>query len=418
MSGELSTIKPGQESIETAVSELKRCEGKNDIAALSNRHLKDSVYGVFLDKGYRGFDEDFLKIYSDVLVEKGKSTTFRAIYQVYIDEFDETSPVTNLLSKALIRMQDLASQEKKDIINNYRLLEPGQVGQQIGDIILEQEDPKTWLERIIGLQDGAAYKSIGFSVMKSVMNFISTSGNRISKKELDKIIHWVSRDNDYRFKFNQEIIINGIMNNVLKNRVDKQQKKQIQNFFLKVFGDPRFSRNDRKWDNVDKNAKKKFIRWLTDDSLDIFLEIIGQTAYPEHWEKRKEFWTQYRNASYIDEAYVVFGPVAKRKAESLYRDTRDEAYRACGKIRNPSQKDQSALLMRMGKDVIISEGSHNKKLHIWKSKKNAPKFYQEEYSRDSLKNDSDFTERHDPHGKWCEKAAEFIRKASGNRVRI
>ena len=61
MAGDLATIVPGIDIIEEAVDSLKKCRIEADIKSISNKKLKNSIYGVFLDDNHRGFDQDFIQ---------------------------------------------------------------------------------------------------------------------------------------------------------------------------------------------------------------------------------------------------------------------------------------------------------------------------------------------------------------------
>lgn len=416
MVGDLATIVPGFDIVEEAVGSLKKCRTESDIKLISNKKLKNSIYGVFLDDNLRDLDKDFIQSYVNVLVEKGKRIIFRALFHVYINSFDESTWKSQLLASALKKMKVLANERQSKIIDQYQLLEPGKIENALGSIVLFRDNPIAWLEEEIGLVDGASNSSLAFPAMKGAMRNLASSKQKINADVLSKIMNWVSEDDTYQFQFGSEFIIDGIMLNVQKNGIDEIDKKNIENFFLKVFSDPRFSENHSNWSKVNKGVKDEFIRWLTKSSLDIFLEIIGKTAYPVHWEKRREFWTRYMDANYVDAAYVVLGPNAKDKAVQLYNKTKNEAYKGCGEIINPDSKDQSTLLMKMG-NVYISEGSHMKTLHIWKGKDDAPDFFNRSYKKLELESKSDFKTAHDQPGRWCNKAAKFIREASGNRIR-
>lgn len=416
MVGDLATIVPGSDIVEEAVGSLKKCRTESDIKAISNKKLKNSIYGVFLDDNLRELDKDFIQTYLNVLAEKGKRIIFRALFHVYINSCNEDSWKSRLLASALKNMKSLANERQSKIIDQYQLLEPRHIEKTLGSVVLDRDNPKAWLEEEIGLVDGAAYKSLAFPAMKGAMNNLATSNQKITADVMSKIMNWVSEEDTYQFQFGSESIIDGIMLNVQKNGIDEIDKKNIENFFLKVFSDPRFSENQSNWSKVNRGVKDEFIRWLTKSSLEIFLAIIGKTAYPEHWKKRREFWTKYMDANYVEAAYVVLGPVAKEKAKQLYNRTKNEAYKGCGEITNPDSPDQSTLLMKMG-NIYISEGSHNKTLHIWKGRDNAPDFYNRSYRKLELESNSDFKTAHDKPGRWCGKAARFLREASGNRIR-
>jgi len=415
MLGDLAFDIPNQDSIQEALNIISANPTREALLAHSNKILRNGVYGIFMDDTEEKFDREFLKDYVNVLVGKGKKLFFRALFTVYRERFDEKSWVTKILADALRHMIHLASDNARNAIEDYKLLDISHVSSVLGKEILETNDPKSWLVDTLGLINPVAAYGLSLAALKGTMSELTERNYELNEPIVKKIQSWVTHDNNYEFGEKCELVIDGMLLPCGNMTLDVNTKKCIENFLLKVFKDPRFLKNRNTWLHVSEDAKKLFLGWLTKSSLDVFLRIIDDAAYATHWKHRREFWSRYIDGNYVDEAYVVLGPISIGMANRLYQETKDEAYKCCGEILNPSLKDHSVLLLKMG-NIVVSEGSHQKKVHVWNNNKNAPEFYENEYVRFKLESKSDFNTHHDIYGRWREKVGDFIKTNSGNRI--
>lgn len=148
-----------------------------------------------------------------------------------------------------------------------------------------------------------------------------------------------------------------------------------------AYGDPRKERPEF-WMLVGDDARKVMLRWLAGRSMEAFIEVVTRAeaggGHREQWSSRRRFWMGMHKRGRIDEAWVAFTKDARSIAGRLFRETHDPAYSAFG-MQEGSRKDTCLLIMRVGKMIIV-EGSHNFRVHIFsEDKTDAPKLYAQHY---------------------------------------
>lgn len=206
-----------------------------------------------------------------------------------------------------------------------------------------------------------------------------------------------------------------------KARVSDEMKRELLDFFLKQYGDPRVDRaREFQWGGVSERAISVILGWLAGDSLRDFMLILKNTA-DEIWRFREKFWMAYYDRGFIDEAWLVLGQGAVFQARRNSDPKKPMYY---GELRGASF-DQSVLLLKIG-GLIFTEWSHNGSLRAYReSDKFAPRLYKAGYHAADLKivESLDFHDgmnlqpqlRHinSEGGNWQRKARDFIRRHVG-----
>ena len=182
---------------------------------------------------------------------------------------------------------------------------------------------------------------------------------------------------------------------------------RIKTFLMQHLGDPRFV--SQTWQSVTDQARNIILSWLVKAALEDFFEILSTTA-DEIWEDRRDFWSAYLNRGYIQEAWVILGTNAFKRARHHFHGGVTHA-RLAGAYSN-----QSVLLMRIN-GLIIAEWSHNGKCRIWNQRESqdkragVPQLYLKEYRAEELRTAADFEQVHGGSNRatWQRKVHDYIR---------
>jgi hypothetical protein len=166
---------------------------------------------------------------------------------------------------------------------------------------------------------------------------------------------------------------------------DSAQKKRIQDFMLRHYGDPRI--RPQRWTGVSDPARSVMRRWLVKVVLDQFLDVIDDVvkdeAHRRQWKYRRAFWLAYFNREAIIEADVLFGPDCLSRTKQLFgRDA------PCASVEGvPGRQvysDHAVLLMRIGR-LVVADWSHNACWCVWReTDRSAPRFGQARYLGDDV----------------------------------
>lgn len=204
---------------------------------------------------------------------------------------------------------------------------------------------------------------------------------RPDRSSYERLIQFLfySGDSKGDFRFSSGVAANAFVGAMLGPWKVEPPSADLQRWIIKrvldAFDDPRLTVG--KWEGVDQEYIGLLKRWLAQESLEQFLNIVDQsiTDFDKRrmWSYRRPFWTSYFEAGLIQEAWVLFGRDATRIAKAAARENPEFA--SSYGFLDSTDKSHSVLLMKIG-DITIAEWSHNGKCWIWQAGFNAPKLYQ------------------------------------------
>ena len=163
---------------------------------------------------------------------------------------------------------------------------------------------------------------------------------------------------------------------------DKTTRDKFLSLLIGLYRDPRLLPGG--WGPRMRKTETIVRRWLTEQSLRQFLDIVDRVAVERMWKYRRAFWEAVYNSEIIQEAWPIFDA-----------DGAEEARRAFGKQvtfgqfqrggAKQIQRGHTVLLLRVGRG-LVADWSHNGKCNIWNDAeaKGAPKLYNARYTSDEV----------------------------------
>jgi hypothetical protein len=121
-------------------------------------------------------------------------------------------------------------------------------------------------------------------------------------------------------------------------------------------------------------------RWLIEQSLRQFLDIVGRIALADHWKYRGAFWSAVYDKGLISDACVIFDTVGEYHAERMFGEETPYSKWASGG-KKVIERGHSCLLLRIGRG-LVAEWSHNGRCNIWRDANDptAPKLHKKFYN--------------------------------------
>ena len=145
----------------------------------------------------------------------------------------------------------------------------------------------------------------------------------------------------------------------------------------RLVGDPHLQ--PARWQGLEQE-ERVFRKLIAIRTVELFFELLAQTAVrPDHWEERRQFWSSYRAAGRIDDAWFALGPDAQQLARRRAKELRG----GYGEFRGSGDRSHSILIMVIG-DCVVVEGTHNMKARFWRRDNGAPETGQRTYSRNEI----------------------------------
>lgn len=359
--------------------------------------LKSSIrrrlpYAMWLDtkrdiNSRRDLVESYFSMIHDIEVEKNSrlKRSLTPLFHTYVIHFNEGNSdfwrLAETLQNAAIRC-DTSENLTLSLGSLHRKLDffnPGRVGTNTAREFLESNsssaDVDSWFEKF-GLWSGFRDTDLGRHIFYSAL--LLPPDTYKSASAIDALMSWARSYGVKSLSVEQKALLaTALLKPWLGHDPSDLVKKKIGDFCIEILGDPRFEGFN--WTQVDGAEKTLLLRWLTGRTLEIFFDVLKNTA-DSIWRYRQDFWTPFYRNGYITEAWVVLGPNAHRYAKLRYQGS-DLTY---GLLSGKSDDGQSVLLMRMG-DYLFCEWSHNGKLRVSPiSAARAPKLYAKYYDADDL----------------------------------
>ncbi|MET4753938.1 EH signature domain-containing protein [Bradyrhizobium sp. RT11b] len=201
---------------------------------------------------------------------------------------------------------------------------------------------------------------------------------------------------------------------------EKPVRDRMLSFLLGKFGDPRT--REARWSPMNCTGVVK--RWLIEQSLRQFLDVVDEIALERHWKYRRAFWTAVYNRNLISDACVIFDKVGEARARRMFDGGTPFSTWIRGGSK-PIERGHSCLLLRIG-NGLVAEWSHKGRCNIWHDAldPSAPELHAENYmSSDVMVPDSDrrWTRRAynhvPPDGySWQSKVADEIFALTNTRI--
>ena len=127
-------------------------------------------------------------------------------------------------------------------------------------------------------------------------------------------------------------------------------RQPVQSYVFREWQDPRLVGGDVRWREVSDEAKRIFTKWITEEDLRFFFDVVAQACNDRKFAYRKAFWLAYFE-------HISFcRPVLRRDVHNLLRNNPQalEYYRE----RQPARltggaPDQHAFIIQMGDHTFV-----------------------------------------------------------------
>ena len=159
-------------------------------------------------------------------------------------------------------------------------------------------------------------------------------------------------------------------------------RQPVQSYVFREWQDPRLAGGDVRWREVSDEAKRIFTKWITEEDLRFFFDIVAQACNDRKFAYRKAFWLAYFE-------HISFcRPVLRRNVQDLFRNNPQalQYYRE----RQPAvlrdgDSDQHAFIIQMG-DYTFVEFSTRAACYVYDDASRPFELGDSEYHMSELRN--------------------------------
>ncbi len=238
---------------------------------------------------------------------------------------------------------------------------------------------------------------------------------------LEMVRQWTYRNGRVRFEGLKTAAVRASLDPFGDEMPDERTRDALLDFVVGLLHDPRS--NPGRWTDCAK-SEKITRRWLTEQSLRQFFDVVERAARQDHWSYRRAFWNALYKRQYIEDAWVVFEDKGAATAQDLFGKNL-----GFGRFERGTgfQPGHSVLILRI-RGLTVADWSHNSPCSIWGETdgENGPRLYNGLYSVSELRkrhqgDDSEqnmasqgvFWQRGSDSYRWQGFIAEYLRKRRG-----
>ena len=283
---------------------------------------------------------------------------YRALASSYLKSFDPRRVGMVEASGVLRRGTPVMGRHWPELERRFGLFDiargPGSVA---GEAVRDGVAPSTLLQRC-GLAIVEARSGFAKAASAEALTLVRRDAGRDALERLH-LCERIALDERGQVIFDEHkpLLVGALLDPFGTVMPPKDVRDPYLDLLLRLFGDPRLERG--RW--VSMPAGEDIVRrWLTEQSLRQFLEIIGKVADPGMWGPRKKFWTAVYRADLIHDAWVVFDGSGARLARQAYGK-----HVSFGTFSGSVAEGQAVLLMKIGRG-LVAEWSHNGRCNIWR----------------------------------------------------
>lgn len=321
-----------------------------------------------------------LQMLLDQLVAAGRAKLFKTLALAWGHAFALERPGIGLVGQFLSARSHLLGDKWAAALRRWPLFDPQRGPRALAETaIAVGKSPEILLEEE-GLGDFAKCLGYVFTSYALGLGLLERGAQRDPERRLATLNAWIFDENR---KLRHASLAAPAVRAAIDPFADAMPEKRIRDryiaFALSLLGDPRSQ--SHRWTNCRK-SQDIMRRWLTEQTLRQFFEVVDRVASEGHWKYRRAFWNALYQRNLIDEAWVVFEYHGQKEARSMFGNDLE-----FGSISGSGiQAGHSILLLRIG-TLTVAEWSHSSPCSIWDetAQERAPSLYKSQYESSDLR---------------------------------
>lgn len=188
----------------------------------------------------------------------------------------------------------------------------------------------------------------GHTYFAAIATAYTTLNNQLNQEAVADIVDFIRKHNNDR---TSRIVLSKLIEKLgAEATKDKDLRQPVQSYVLQKWQDPRIAGADVRWRDISDKARQIFTKWITEEDLRFFFDIVARACGDPKFEYRKAFWLSYLE-------HISFcRPVLRKDAEYLFRYNKQalQYYQD----RQPATlkggtRDQHAFIIQMGEYTFV-----------------------------------------------------------------
>ena len=253
-----------------------------------------------------------VKALLDQIEERRQRRSYRALAAAWLYHFKPGAFAVSLIGDFLARNAECLGFPYTEAQATYYLFDAQGGPSQIADIAISTGQTPDAILYSANIRGNA----VGYREETYRKGFSKLHSETDPAKRLKTIETWIWEDSKkVRFDTLRADAVSAALKPFGYKMPSKEDRDRFLAFALDLLGDPRIG--ETKWEKC-KEAREIACRWLTEQSLRQFFEVVDRVAKPEHWEYRRAFWNALYELHCIENAWVIFEDTGVKTARTTF----------------------------------------------------------------------------------------------------
>ena len=185
-----------------------------------------------------------------------------------------------------------------------------------------------------------------YAYFSAVAIAYTTLNNQIDIEHVKDVITFLKKHNNDQ---TNRIVLSQLIEQ-LGTEATEALRQPLQSYVLQNWQDPRIAGADVRWRNVSDKARQIFTKWITEEDIRFFFDVVAKACNDQKFAYRKAFWLAYFE-------HITFcRPVLRKNAEHLFHH--DPQALQYYRDRSPAElkggnRDQHAFIIQMGDYTFV-----------------------------------------------------------------
>jgi hypothetical protein len=333
-----------------------------------------------------------------------QSTFLSGMFAIYLSSYQPGASHTVQLANALSKVQARLSSRWADLIRQVpEIFDPVHASDALAKLMAPSSSPRQKL-----IDSGIRNPGEGGLMYHTHLAYVRQIGARLNvRRQVEILLDWLCPNGKDARQMGATAAIEALLKPWHKQNPDADLQGLLTEKLVHFYRDPRLG-NAPAWEGISKPSRDLIMRWLTQENIRFFLEVVSAVEDNHMWQPRRDFWLGLYERGLIDEAWVAFSQDARDKANELRRKDKNGILPRFG-VQNGTgtDKNTSLLIMRCG-ELIVVEGSHSFRVLIFeRSDPRAPRLFQNHYDGGQYRGAPN-AENYVHRGDWQSRVAKHI----------
>ena len=220
----------------------------------------------------------------------------------------------------------------------------------------------------------------GYPYFGAVATAYTFLNNRFDQGTVEDVVDFVKKHNNDQ---TSRIVLSQLIEQLGTNATETL-RQTLQSYVIQNWQDPRIAGADVRWRDVSDEARQIFTKWITEEDIRFFFDVVAKACNDQKFAYRKAFWLAYFE-------HITFcRPVLRKNAEYLFHH--DPQALQYYRDRSPAElkggnRDQHAFIIQMG-DYTFVEFSTAGACYVYHNSDLPFEIGDSEYRMDELRSQS------------------------------